>query len=450
MTELKTELACVILAAGHGSRMKSSLPKVLHQVGHRPMLHHVMALGQTLGAARQVVVVGAGGEAVAAAAKEFDDKAAIAVQDPPQGTGHAVQMALPALEGFDGTVLILYADTPLMRAETAAALIGTVTEGAALSVLGFETDEPGAYGRLITDDKGDLDRIVEFKDASEDERAVTLCNAGLMAAPAALLREHLPKLSNDNAQGEYYLTDLPAMAKAAGGRCAIVRAGIDETSGVNRRSELAAAEAVFQDRRREEMMDAGVTLIDPSSVWFAHDTRIAQDVVIGPHVVFGPGVTIGEGVRIEAFSHLEGCTVQASASIGPYARLRPGTDVGAGAKIGNFVETKKAVLGPGAKVSHLTYLGDAQIGAEANIGAGTITCNYDGYDKHLTVIGEGAFVGSNSSLVAPVTIGKGAYVGSGSVVTKSVPDDALTVARGRQMTKEDWAKSFRARKEPKE
>ena len=444
-----TDLACVILAAGHGSRMKSDTPKVLHEIGRRPMLHHVMALGAGLGAARQVVVVGAGGDRVAAAAKDFDPDVAIALQDPPQGTGHAVQMALPALEGFEGTVLILYADTPLMLPGTAAALIRAVEEGAALSVLGFETFDPGAYGRLITDDSGDLDRIVEFKDASEEERAVRLCNAGLMAVSAEALRKHLPTLSNDNAQGEYYLTDLPAMLRAEDGRCAIVEAAIDEAGGVNNRSELAAAEAVFQLRRREDLMTAGVTMIDPETVWLAHDTEIANDVILAPHVVFGPGVTIENGVRIEAFSHLEGCHIRKNASVGPFARIRPGSDLGEGAKVGNFVETKKAVLGKGAKVSHLTYLGDAEVGAEANIGAGTITCNYDGYSKYKTVIGEGAFVGSNSSLVAPVEIGNGAYIGSGSVITRPVEDDALAVARSRQMTKPGWAKSFRERKASK-
>ncbi|MEM9232847.1 MAG: bifunctional UDP-N-acetylglucosamine diphosphorylase/glucosamine-1-phosphate N-acetyltransferase GlmU [Pseudomonadota bacterium] len=445
-----TDIASVILAAGHGSRMKSATPKVLHEIGRRSMLHHVMAMGAELGAIRQVVVVGTGGEQVSAAARAFDPDVSIAVQDPPQGTGHAVQMALPALEGFEGTVLVLYADTPMMKAGTAYSLIDVVTKGAALSVLGFETGTLGAYGRLIENASGELDRIVEYKDANEAERAVTLCNAGLMAVSAATLRKHLPHLSNENAQGEYYLTDLPGMVRETGGRCAIVRAGMDETSGVNTRAELAAAEAVFQARRRNDAMVAGATLHDPETVWFSHDTQIGEDVAIGQNVVFGPGVTVESGATIEAFCHLEGAHVRSGATVGPYARLRPGTSVGEGAKIGNFVETKKAVLGEGAKVSHLTYLGDTDVGAKANIGAGTITCNYDGYDKFKTVIGEGAFVGSNSSLVAPVKIGRGAYVGSGSVVTKSVPDDALSVARAKQFTKSGWAASFRQRKTSKD
>lgn len=443
------DIACVILAAGQGSRMKSETPKVLHEVGRRPMLHHVMALGRELGAARQVVVVGAGGDRVAASAQAYDHDVAIALQDPPQGTGHAVQMALPALDGFSGVVLVLYADTPMLMAETAKRLVAAVKEGAALSVLGFDTPTPGAYGRLITDSVGHLDRIVEYKDASEAERAVTLCNAGLMAVTTDALARHLPNLSNENAQGEYYLTDLPAMIREEGGNCAVVTAGADETSGVNTRGELAAAEAVFQARKRAQAMTDGATLLAPETVWFAHDTKIGQDVTIGPNVVFGPGVTVDSGARIEAMSHLEGCHLRTGASVGPFARIRPGSDIGEGAKVGNFVETKKAKLGPGAKVSHLTYLGDAEVGAEANIGAGTITCNYDGYDKFTTVIGKGAFVGSNSSLVAPVEIGEGAYVGSGSVITKTVEPDALAVARGRQVVKSGWAQSFRDRKEAK-
>lgn len=440
-----TELACVILAAGHGSRMKSTTPKVLHKIGHRPMLHHVMALGKALGAGRQVVVVGAGGEQVAEAARSFDADTAIALQDPPQGTGHAVQMALPALEGFSGKVIILYADVPMLGVKSAKDLVNA-TDEADLAVLGFEADNPGAYGRLLQTADGNLDRIVEYKDANEEERAITLCNAGLMAVSADVLRKHLPQLSNDNAQGEYYLTDLPAMVREEGGGCAIVRAEIEETSGVNNRAELAAAENIFQQRARQAAMLDGVTLRDPSSVYFAYDTVIANDVTIAQNVVFGPGVVVEAGARIEAFSHLEGCHVRSGASVGPFARIRPGSDLGEEVKVGNFVETKKVKLGKGAKVSHLTYLGDAEIGPEANIGAGTITCNYDGFDKFITRIGEGAFVGSNSSLVAPVNIGEGAYIGSGSVITKDVPANSLSVARGRQITKENWALSFRQKK----
>lgn len=442
-------LACIILAAGHGTRMKSARPKVLHTIGHRPMLHHVMALGQALGADRQTVVVGSGAEAVADAARAFDSEAAIAVQDPPQGTGHAVQMALPSLEGFEGTVLVLYADTPLLTPQTLSRLIAEIEGGAAVSVLGFEPADPGAYGRLIRRPNGDLDRIVEYKDATETERASRLCNAGLMAVNAVSLRHHLPSLSNDNAQKEYYLTDLPQMAVAAGGRAAIVLAASEETQGVNNRAELAAAEATFQRRLRLEMMLAGVTLEDPDSTYFAFDTQIAEDVTVAPHVVFGPGVRIAANVRIEAFSHIEGAVIEEGAVVGPFARLRPGTSVGAAARVGNFVETKNTSLGRGAKASHLTYLGDAEIGAGSNIGAGTITCNYDGYEKHRTLIGENCFVGSNSSLVAPVTIGAGAYIGSGSVITKTVEPDSLAVARGRQLSKAGWAASYKGRMETK-
>ncbi len=442
----KTELSTIILAAGHGTRMRSSLPKVMHQIAGRPMLHHVMATAQALGSTRQVVVVGVQAPQVGDAAKAFDRDAAVAVQDPPQGTGDAVKVAMPQLEGAQGIAIILYADTPLITEETLRQLIDKVESQADVAVLGFEAEEPGAYGRLILGRDGDLERIVEAKDASPDELAVTLCNSGVMAVRIESLREYLPQITNENAKKEYYLTDLIGLVTGAGKRAAVVTGSSHEVLGVNNRQELSVAESVFQDRCRARMMEDGVTLVDPQTVYFSYDTLIASDVTVAPNVVFGPGVVIETGARIEAFSHLEGCIVREGAGVGPFARIRPGSDLGPGAKVGNFVETKKAVLGAGAKVSHLTYLGDAKVGAEANIGAGTITCNYDGFGKFVTEIGSGAFVGSNSALVAPVKIGDGAYIGSGSVVTKDVAPDALAVGRGRQVEKAGWAASFRARR----
>ncbi|MGV6820402.1 MAG: bifunctional UDP-N-acetylglucosamine diphosphorylase/glucosamine-1-phosphate N-acetyltransferase GlmU [Parvularcula sp.] len=438
-------IASVILAAGHGTRMRSELPKVLHPVAHRPMVHHVMALATGLGAERQVVVVGSQAPRVADAARRFDPDVGIAVQDPPKGTADAVGCALPALEGFEGVVLILYADTPLVTSATVSALVGEIEAGGDLAVLGFEPAEPGAYGRLVVDAKGHLERIVEAKDAGPEELKIGLCNSGVMAVSSARLREYLPQIGNDNAKGEYYLTDLVELVTRAGGRAAVVTGGEDEVFGVNDRVELAEAEAIFQRRKRIEFMRSGVTMTDPSTVYFAADTEIGQDAVLGPGIVFGPGVRVAKGATLHAWSHLEGAEIAEGASVGPFARIRPGSVIGEGAKVGNFVETKKAVLGKGAKVSHLTYLGDASVGEEANIGAGTITCNYDGFEKFTTVIGAGAFVGSNSSLVAPVEIGEGAYIGSGSVITKNVEKDSLAVARGRQIEKSGWALSFRKR-----
>ncbi|MEO1041991.1 MAG: bifunctional UDP-N-acetylglucosamine diphosphorylase/glucosamine-1-phosphate N-acetyltransferase GlmU [Pseudomonadota bacterium] len=438
-------IASLVLAAGHGTRMRSETPKVLHKIGHLAMLGHCLRTARALGTERLGVVIGTGGEQVKQALSSLDPQAEVAVQDPPQGTGDAVRAGMPVLEGFEGTVIVLYGDTPLLRLETLKALTDAVDAGAAIAVLGFETDAPGPYGRLVLGSDGKLERIVEAKDASPEELTITLCNSGVMAISSSALRSYLPKITNENAKGEYYLTDLIGLASAGGEALATVTGSEDEVLGVNDRTELAAAEAIFQARRRREVMLSGVTLIDPDTVYFSHDTVIGQDAVIHPNVVFGPGVTLAPKTEIKAFSHLEGTTLEKTASAGPFARLREGTVLGQGAKVGNFVETKKAILGEEVKVGHLTYLGDAEIGARTNIGAGTITCNYDGYNKHKTLIGEDAFIGSNASLVAPVTIGKGAFTGSGSVITKSVPDDALSVARGRQMTKEGWAITFRKR-----
>ncbi len=440
----KRAIAAVILAAGHGTRMKSSLPKVLHAVGGRSMLAHAMAAAEALAPARLAVVIGAQAPAVGDAAKAIRADVAVAVQNPPRGTGDAVRKAAPALNGFSGVVLVLYADTPLVAPATLRALAAKVEAGAAVAVLGFRPADAGAYGRLKTNAAGGLEAIVEAKDASSEELRIGFVNSGVMAADAAFLARALPQLTDDNAKKEFYLTDIVAIARREGLTCAVAEAGEDEVVGVNSRVELAGAERIFQDRARRAAMESGVTLIDPGTVYFAWDTTIANDVLIEPNVFFGPGVTVAAGATIRAHSHLEGTKVGEGGVVGPFARLRPGTELSRGARAGNFVEIKNAVIGEGAKIPHLSYVGDARVGAGANIGAGTITCNYDGFSKHQTDIGEGAFVGSNSSLVAPVTIGAGAYVGSGSVITKNVEADALAVARGRQVDFKGWALRFRA------
>ncbi|NWG70149.1 MAG: bifunctional UDP-N-acetylglucosamine diphosphorylase/glucosamine-1-phosphate N-acetyltransferase GlmU [Parvularculaceae bacterium] len=434
--------AVVILAAGHGTRMKSATPKVLHEIGGRSMLAHVMATAARFAPKRLAVVIGDQAPEVGDAARRIRPDVAVAVQAPPRGTGDAVRQALPALDGFSGVVLVLYADTPLLTEATLRAL-ASAASGAAGAALGFRPEVPGAYGRLKTAGV-DLLGIVEAKDASPDELAIPLCNAGAMAVDADVLRTYVPRLSDNNAKREFYLTDIVGLARADGGRFAVAEADEAEVMGVNSRVELAEAERVFQRRRRREAMENGATLIDPDTVYFSADTEIGADVVIEPHVYFGPKTRIAGGVRICAFSHVEGASAETGSVIGPFARLRPGAELKAKARVGNFVEVKKAVIGEGAKVNHLTYIGDADIGARANIGAGTITCNYDGFSKHRTEIGPDAFIGSNSALVAPVRIGRGAYVGSGSVITKPVEDGALAVARGRQAEIKGWADKFRA------
>jgi bifunctional UDP-N-acetylglucosamine pyrophosphorylase/glucosamine-1-phosphate N-acetyltransferase len=439
----KRNVAAVILAAGHGTRMKSSMPKVLHAVGGRSMLAHVMAAAQALSPERLAVVIGAQAPIVGDAAKALRADVAVAVQNPPRGTGDAVKQAIPALKGFSGVVLVLYADTPLVAPETLRALAAKVDGGAAVAVLGFRPDDPGAYGRLKTDAAGGLEAIVEAKDASADELKIAFVNSGVMAVDAEFLLRALPQLKDDNAKKEFYLTDVVAIARREGLSCAVAEASAEEVAGVNSRAELSEAEAIFQKRARLAAMEGGATLIDPSTVYFSWDTEIASDVFIEPNVFFGAGVKIASGAVIRAYSHLEGAHVGEGASVGPFARLRPGTVLSKDVKVGNFVEIKNAKVGEGAKLPHLTYAGDADIGAGANLGAGTITCNYDGFSKHRTEIGAGAFIGSNSSLVAPVTIGAGAYVGSGSVITKDVEADALAVARGRQADFKGWAQRFR-------
>ena len=439
----------VVLAAGEGTRMKSALPKVLHRVAGRTMLAHVLASVKEAGMADVAVVIGPGRDDVRAEAERDWPQSRVFVQEQRRGTAHAVLAAREALaDGYDD-LLILFADTPLVKPETMQALRRALAEGAAVAVLGFRPVSPFGYGRLVQDASGALLAIKEEKDASPAERAIDLCNAGLMAIEGRRALELLSQIDDRNAKGEFYLTDVVALSRAAKLDARVVLGEESEVLGVNDRVQLAEAETIAQDRLRRAAMQAGVTMIDPASVYLSADVRIARDVTIEPHVWIGPNVEVGEGAVIHAFSHIESARIGPGAHVGPFARLRPGADLGEGAKVGNFVEIKAARIGAGAKVSHLTYLGDAEVGAEANIGAGTITCNYDGFLKYRTVIGEGAFIGSNSSLVAPVTVGAGAYVGSGSVVTRDVSPEALAIARGQQVEKPGWARLFREKQSAK-
>ncbi len=424
-------IALIVLAAGQGTRMNSDLPKVLHRVGAAPLVAHALAAGRALEPERVIVVAGHGAEAVTRAVAKIDAEAEVVIQAEQLGTGHAVAQALPALAGFAGRVIVLYGDTPFIRPET---LEGLAASPAAVTVLGFEAADPGRYGRLVASGSA-LERIVEFKDATDEERAITLCNSGVIACDAELLEELVAGLGNANAAGEYYLTDIVAAARARGLPAEVVTCDEAETLGINTRAELARAEALFQARARTEAQENGVTMVDPGTVYFALDTYIGRDVVLGPHVVFGPGVTIESGATIEAFCHLEGCHISRGATIGPFARLRPGAELAEEVHIGNFVEVKNAILGEGVKVGHLTYLGDAEIGEGTNIGAGTVTCNYDGVFKHRTTIGAHAFIGSDTMLVAPVTVGDGALTGSGSVITEDVPAGAIALGRAKQVTR---------------
>lgn len=436
-------LAAIILAAGKGTRMKSDLHKVLHPIAGQPMLLHLLASVEALSPTRTVVVVGAGRDQVESVVAPLG--VAVAHQAEQLGTGHAVRQAERALEGFTGDVLVLYGDVPLVSAETMHRMTERLhaNDEPAAVVLGFRPHDPGAYGRIIADADGRIARMVEYKDASTEDRAVTLCNSGLMAVRSDYLFALLARVGNDNAAGEYYLPDVVMLAAADGRGSAVIETDADEVSGVNSRGELAAVERDWQRRYRARAMADGATLIAPETVWFAHDTVLGRDVTIEPNVVFGPGVTVADRAVIHAFSHLEGATVGEGASVGPYARLRPGAVLERGSRAGNFVEMKKAVLGEGAKANHLTYLGDTDVGAGANIGAGTITCNYDGFFKYRTTIGAGAFIGSNSALVAPVTIGEGAIVAAGSVITADVAADALALVRPPQTAKPGWARRFR-------
>ncbi len=438
MTDSETPSTAVILAAGLGTRMRSALPKTLHRIAGRSMLRHLLA-GCEAVFDRCVVVIGPDMEDVAREAAPHP----CVVQADRLGTAHA---ALQAAHLFgEGDIAVLYADNPLIRAATLRALLDRRRQaGADLALLAMRPPDPGRYGRVIL--RGDtVQRIVEWKDATQAERAEPLCNAGVFCAPAADMARWLAAVRADNAAGEYYLTDIVALAR----RTVAVEAPFEELRGINTRAELAEAEAVVQHRLRTAAMEAGATLTDPSSVFLCADTVLGQDVTIGPNVVFGPGVTVADNVEIRAFSHLEGCTIGKDCLIGPFARLRPGTVLQRGVHVGNFVELKAAELGQGAKANHLTYLGDATVGAATNIGAGTITCNYDGFNKHRTHIGDSVFIGSNSALVAPLTIGDGALVAAGSVITSDVAPDALALARGRQVEKPGAAAAFRAAQQAK-
>ena len=439
--------AVVVLAAGQGTRMKSALPKVLHPIAGRSMLGHVLATAEALAAKRTVVVVAPGMDSVAAAAKP----AAIAIQQKQLGTGDAVKAARTALKDFTGDVLVLFGDTPLLRAETLRAVLDALDDKTAVAVLGFRPEGANEYGRLVTKagPKGEqvLERIVEWRDASAKERRIPLCNSGVMAVRGERLFALLDGLKANNAKGEFYLTDIVALARKAKLRARVVEGAAEDLLGVNSRADLAAAEAVLQRRLRAQAMDAGVTMTDPATVYLSADTKLARDVSLGPNLFFGPGVSIGEGTVIRAFCHMEGATVGKDCIIGPFARLRPGARLADEVHVGNFCEIKAATIARGAKVNHLSYIGDARVGQDSNIGAGTITCNYDGYDKHLTDIGAGVFVGSDVAFVAPVTIGDGAVIGAGSVVTKDVPADTLAITRAEERQVAAGGARYRERKQ---
>lgn len=426
-------IALIVLAAGQGTRMNSNLPKPVHKLGGMPLIAHALFAGAALDPARIIVVTGHGAAAVEAAVDDLMPFAICVRQESQLGTGHAVLQAAAALEGFGGDVLVMYADSPFFRPETLQAM-RDARAAHDIVMLGFVPAEPLRYGRMVM--QGDrLLRIVEFKDATEEERAIGLCNSGVLCADASRLMDLLGRVGNDNAAGEYYLTDIPALATAEGLAATAITCDEAETLGVDSRAQLVRAEALFQARRRAEMIETGVAMPAPDTVIFALDTWVGRDAEVEPHVVFGPGVTVESGAQIRAFSHLEGCHVSAGAVIGPYARLRPGAEIGNDARIGNFVEVKEALIGEGAKVNHLSYIGDAEIGEGTNVGAGTITCNYDGVMKHRTTVGRHAFIGSDTMLVAPVTVGDRAMTASGSVITENVPDGALALGRAKQVNK---------------
>ena len=432
--------ALIILAAGKGTRMKSDLPKVLHPLAQAPLLEHAMATGAALDPAHTVVVAGHGLEQVRAAALNFDDSATVVEQTEQKGTAHAAAQARDALQGFDGAALVLFGDTPFIEVETLEKMVAALSQHDVV-MLGFEPEDTKRYGRMVM--QGDvLERIVEHKDATDEERAITLCNGGVCACKSELLFDLIDAIDDNNASGEYYLTDVVGLARARGLSATAVTCTEAETLGVNSREDLAAADALFQSRARAQLLEDGVTLMAADTVYLARDTVIGRDAVIEPNVVFGPGVTVESGATIRAFSHLEGCHVSRGAVVGPYARLRPGAELSEDVRIGNFVEVKNARLAEGAKVNHLSYIGDAEIGAKSNIGAGTITCNYDGVMKHKTYIGAGAFIGSNTMLVAPVSVGDGAMTGSGSVITSDVEPDALALARAPQVEKPGMARKL--------
>lgn len=437
----ENKICAVVLAAGQGTRMKSELPKVLHKIAGRPMVCHLLATVDALNAEKAVVVVGPGMDLVAGAVAPHS----VAVQHKQQGTGDAVKAAREELQGFKGSVLVLYGDTPLVKKETLEEMIRLCENGAAVVVLGFEPADPGRYGRLIVKD-GVLEKIVEFKDASEQEKAVRLCNSGVMCLDGEKLFGWLGRLKNNNAAGEYYLTDVVALARADGCSAVVVTGTEEEMAGANSRADLAMIESIVQKRLREKFLAQGVTMTDPDTVYFSYDTVLGKDITIEPSVIFEPGCVVEDNVEIKGFCHFEGTHIRSGAKVGPFARLRPGADVGCGCHIGDFVEIKNAVIENGAKVNHLSYIGDARIGEKTNIGAGTITCNYDGYFKSRTEIGAGAFIGSDTVIVAPCTIGDGAMTAAGSVITKNVEPNAMAVSRGKQTALAGWAEKFREQK----
>jgi bifunctional UDP-N-acetylglucosamine pyrophosphorylase/glucosamine-1-phosphate N-acetyltransferase len=439
--------AAIVLAAGKGTRMKSRLPKVMHRIAGRTLIGHVLDCLAPLGLARVVAVIAPGMDEVA---KEVAPHG-VAFQAEQLGTGHAVGSARQALADFTGDVLVVYGDTPFVATETLRRMFDRrhAPDDPAIVVLGMRPVDPSGYGRLVLGADGTLDRIVEHKEANDAERAISLCNSGVMAIDGRVVWDLIDRLDNKNAKGEFYLTDIVALARKDGRRCAVVEAPVEELLGVNSRSELAAAEALFQTRRRLSVMVDGATLTDPASVFFAADTKIGRDVVIGPNVQFGLGVEIADDVEIRAFCHIEGARIESGAIVGPFARIRPRSTIGAGAHVGNFIELKGTEIAAGAKANHVSYLGDTTIGPKANIGAGTIVCNYDGFNKTRSVIGAGAFIGSDAVLVSPVTVGEGAIVAAGSVITHDVPPDALAIAREQQIDKPGWATKFRARQKPK-
>lgn len=436
-----TELLSIILAAGDGTRMKSDVPKVLHPVGGLPVVCHVLRTAKAAGSSI-AIVVGSNHEAIEEAVARFESGAQIFKQLERKGTAHAVQQARAALDGAQGHVLVLYADTPLVTSATLAEIVGRLDGGADMVVVGFRPDDPTGYGRLLTE----ADRVYairEHKDATEEERRIGLCNSGIMGFRGDVLRSVIDRIDNRNAKGEYYLTDAVELAAGDSRRIDVIEADARELVGVDNRIKLAEAEATFQEFKRNEVMENGATLRDPKSVWFSWDTELGRDVTVFPNVVFGPGVKIADRVEIRAFCDIEDAVIGEGATIGPFARIRGGAELGPDVHLGNFVEVKKSRIGAGTKAGHLSYLGDAEIGSKTNIGAGTITCNYDGVNKEKTVIGDNAFIGSNASLVAPVTIGNGAYTASGSVITQDVPDDALAFGRARQETKPGYAPKLR-------
>jgi bifunctional UDP-N-acetylglucosamine pyrophosphorylase / glucosamine-1-phosphate N-acetyltransferase len=440
----------IVLAAGKGTRMKSDIPKVMHALAGAPLLVHVLAAAKAAPVDEMCVVVGPSMDEVANVARSVDPGLPVFVQAEQRGTADALKAAQAAFAGFGGAVLVLYGDTPLLRTETIDRLRRELDDGADIVVIAFEAEDPTGYGRLLLDERGRLIGIREHKDASEEERALTLCNSGIMGfGSSKTLTDLLSRIGNANAKGEFYLTDAVALAHAGALDTRMLRADADEVLGVNSRAELAEAEAAMQQRLREKVMAQGATLIAPNTVFLSHDTKVGKDVVIEPNVIIGPGVVIEDNATIRGFCHFVGARIGANAEVGPFARLRPGAELGPNTKVGNFVEIKKSEIAEGAKVNHLTYIGDTSVGARANIGAGTITCNYDGVAKHRTEIGAEAFIGSNTSLVAPVKIGEGSYIGSGSVICKDVSADALALTRAPQEERPGWAARFRKRRERK-